>query len=1141
MKRVIEQHHPALTGKTTLRPGAVRRACLSVIVTVLALTMAVIQAAAQTITLDQFETTEGWSLIKSDGAEVSLSIEEGLSGNAIRFDYHFTLGTGYGGLQKPFPMELPDNYEFSFSIRAESPANNFEVKFIDSTGNNVWWVNNRNWDFPSEWTRIRIKKRDIGIAWGPDDSDQLHRFDRIEFTIASFEGGKGTIWLDSLQFRPLPPERESWPQPSATATSYRKGHNPSMAVDGQTVTGWRSRKVKGATLLIDLMTEREFGGVEIRWQPGREARHYELMLSQEGVTWEKAAAVSANSDEVSFIRLPGAEARYLKLNILPEESRREYGISEIRFPDIKSSQTLNDFLIYAAHNSPPGNYPAYFSEKASYWTITGVNSDVKEALISESGMVEPEKGAFSLEPMIRIGDSLYNHSNVIPEQSMGFPGLNSGFIFLPSVTWHFSNIEFVTGVSSHGEANTSSCLYTGYSFRNLSESPAELAFFVMLRPFQVNPYYQFLNTVGGAGKIQSLSEESDGTIRVDGKPVFSSIPYHSFRAMAWEEGNPVNMIRRGDLPKQNGDYNHNTVKSAAAHHNRVTSAGSGTKQAAPARSGTEQAVSAGSGTTRGASAGSGTTRGLSAVTDPNRLASGIIEYQITLEPGERKEFFIAVPFHGENPSVSTPESFRKAFIAGAEFWNDKVNHIGLDLPVTAERLIDTWKSNLIYILINRDNAGIQPGSRSYDRSWIRDGALTSSALLKSGITEEVREFIEWYTSYQYENGKVPCVVDFRGPDPVPENDSHGEMIYLIREYFNFTGDTALLRTKNDNVLRAVYYIRELISQRSTDYYKYGNDSVRAHYGLVPESISHEGYSAKPMHSYWDNFFTMKGLKDAADIEHILGNQEAWQRVAAIRDTFRVNLYNSLQLAMKVREIDYIPGCVELGDFDPTSTTIALTPCNELTNLPEPQIYNTFSHYYDFFTSRRDGTLEWVNYTPYENRVAGSFIMLDQPERAHQLFDYFLADQRPGGWNHWAEVVWRDMRRPAFIGDMPHTWCGSDFINAIRTAFVYENEYDQTLAVGAALRQEWIDAPDGMAVRNLPTYYGEISYSINRREGGYLFQIGGDLRMPANGIIIKNFNGGREPLKVVINGTESVDYDKHNIAVQVIPATVEIFY
>ena len=73
-------------------------------------------AFAQAILLDDFENKEGWDFIKSDGVNLKLSNEKGLTGNAIRFDYDFTKGTGYGGFQKLFPIDLPDNYEFTFFI-----------------------------------------------------------------------------------------------------------------------------------------------------------------------------------------------------------------------------------------------------------------------------------------------------------------------------------------------------------------------------------------------------------------------------------------------------------------------------------------------------------------------------------------------------------------------------------------------------------------------------------------------------------------------------------------------------------------------------------------------------------------------------------------------------------------------------------------------------------------------------------------------------------------------------------------------------------------------------------------------------------------------------------------------------------------
>ena len=1021
---------------------------------------------------------------KSDGVNLNLSTEKGFTGTAIRLDYDFTKGTGYGGIQKLFPIDLPDNYEFTFYLKAESPANNLEIKFIDSTGNNVWWVSNRNYDFPSVWKKIRIKKRHISFAWGPISDHNLKRIDRIEFTIASFVGGKGTIWIDDLKFEPLPPEKQSYPVPFITASSSVKAHAPFLMADHSDKTYWQSRGVKDQHVIVDFTTRREFGGFQIKWLKGNDAKSFDILLSEDGIKWDSAYSVRDNRHEVSFIRLPEAEAKFVKIDLLKSNAEKAFGISELKFLDVKSSLTPNDFLIYTAKNSPSGNYPRYFREQASYWTIMGVNNDVKEALINEDGMVEVDKARFSVEPMIMTGDSLFNWSNVKAEQSLGGSADHKEFNFAPSVAWSCNGLQFVTAVSASGEANKNSMLTISYSFKNISDQPKDFEFYLLIRPFQVNPYYQFLNLTGGVGKIHAIKEEEPGRkISVDDKVLISDKKYDAFAACDFDEGNIVDHLRSGNLP---------VYKSA---------------------------------------------------TDQSGLANGVIKYALHLNAGEQTDFHLVVPFYGKNTvgeninSKSVSEESGKA----NAFWKSKVGHIRFNLPESANRIVETYKSNLAYILINRDKAGIQPGSRSYERSWIRDGALTSSALLKSGIVKEVKDFIDWYTSYQYENGKVPCVVDSRGPDPVPENDSHGEMIYLIREYFNFTHDTAFLRSKNEHVLKAVAYIESLIAERSTDHYKNGNDSVRSLYGLVPESISHEGYSAKPMHSYWDDFFTMKGLKDATEIQKILGEKDAYERISKVRDSFKENLYNSLQLAMKTRKIDYLPGCAELGDFDATSTTIALTPCNELLNLPKPQVYNTFNKYYDFFKNRRDGKLNWVNYTPYENRLIGSFILLDQPERAHELIKFFLHDQRPQGWNHWAEVVWKDYRYPGYIGDMPHTWVGSDFINAVRTMFVYENEFDQSLVLASALYQDWIDSPSGMSVENLPTYYGEISYSIKKDTDKYVIKISGEVKLPANGIKIRNFNGSKLPQKVTINGADSKAFDEKAISVATIPAEVVVYF
>ena len=1038
---------------------------------------------AQIRSIDAFQSTEGWTFVKSDGVNMGASAEKGRTGNAIRFEYDFTRGTGYGGIQKRFPMDLPENFEFTFFLRARSPANNFEIKFIDSTGSNVWWVNNHNYDFPEDWRKIRVKKRHIGFAWGPAADQRLKRIDRIEFTIASFVGGKGAVWIDDLNFEPLPPETQNFPEPSATASSFLENHPPGFMLDSSGETCWQSSGREEQEILVDFKVRREFGGLQINWMKGRRAPRFDVFLSDDGRNWDKAYSVRHNRSDVSFIRLPEAEAKHLKMDLMDPDSPEGFGIQELKFLDLQNSMTMNDFLMYAAKHSPSGDYPRSLSEQASCWTVTGVSGDVKEALINEDGMVEAEKGRFSIEPMIRTGDSLYHWGNVRSVQSMGSSGDESGFAFEPAVAWRCGGLKFTVRAASIGEANTNSALAVRYAFENLMERPMAFDFYLLIRPFQVNPWYQLLNLAGGAGKIHSIREEGGGFIAVDDKRVLPQRMPDSFGACGFDEGNVAGLLREGRIPAQ---------KSAV---------------------------------------------------DRNGLASGILRYSIRLNPREQDAFFVTVPFYDSGPAGPGPgaERIDEEMKKAADFWSQKTGHIRFHLPESADRIIGTYRSSLAYILVNRDRAGIQPGSRSYERSWIRDGALTSSALLKSGVTEEVREFIDWYAAHQYENGKVPCVVDSRGPDPVPENDSHGEMIFLIKEYFNFTRDTAFLRSKNKNVLKAVEYIGSLIAERSTDHYRFGNDSLRACYGLVPESISHEGYSAKQMHSYWDDFFTLKGLKDAAEIQKILGEGSSHERIGKIRDVFAENLYRSLGLAMKTKGIDYIPGCVELGDFDATSTTIALSPCNELNRLPRPQLMRTFDRYFEFFENRRDGKIEWINYTPYENRLIGSFVLLDRPDRAHALIEFFLKDRRPQGWNHWAEVVWKDPRLPRFIGDMPHTWVGSDFINAIRSMFVYENESDTSLVLGAALCRDWIDSPAGMSVEHLPTYYGDLSYSIRREKGRYLFSIYGEAELPAGGIRIRNFNGSRLPAKVTVNGEAIKAFNRSEIRIREFPSEVAIYY
>jgi hypothetical protein len=296
----------------------------------------------------------------------------------------------------------------------------------------------------------------------------------------------------------------------------------------------------------------------------------------------------------------------------------------------------------------------------------------------------------------------------------------------------------------------------------------------------------------------------------------------------------------------------------------------------------------------------------------------------------------------------------------------------------------------------------------------------------------------------------------------------------------------------------VAYMDSLRHERMTAQYTVGAN--KPFYGLLPQSISHEGYSAKPMHSYWDDFFALRGFKDAAFIARELGKPEAG-KFAEIRSSFRANLFESIRQVVIQRKIDYIPGSVELADFDATSTTIAVSPGGEAGRLPGPLLLRTFDKYFQAAHQRALGVKPWDAYTPYELRTVGVHVQLGQRARAHELLDFFFKDQRPAAWHQWAEVVYRDPKTPKFIGDMPHTWVGSDYIRSFLDMLAYERESDSSLVIGAGVRDEWVKEDPGLRVSNLSTEYGPLNYDMRAIGKVVTINLRAGIRMPPGGIVI----------------------------------------
>src|ERR1019366_1959925 len=136
-----------------------------------------------------------------------------------------------------------------------------------------------------------------------------------------------------------------------------------------------------------------------------------------------------------------------------------------------------------------------------------------------------------------------------------------------------------------------------------------------------------------------------------------------------------------------------------------------------------------------------------------------------------------------------------------------------------------------------------------------------------------------------------CCVDSEGIDWLVEHDSHGQLIALIADYHRFSADEPFLAESWTFVDKAVGCIERLLGQD----------------GLLPISVSHEGYLAQPVHSYWDDFWALRCLRDAVALLPALGRHDAPQRWVVLSPRFAASLFVWIEAERARGELVFIPG------------------------------------------------------------------------------------------------------------------------------------------------------------------------------------------------------------------------------------------
>lgn len=739
-----------------------------------------------------------------------------------------------------------------------------------------------------------------------------------------------------------------------------------------------------------------------------------------------------------------------------------------------AKQSPNEFFRSLARSAPRGMYPRYWLDEQTTWTALGPDGGPRQALLSSDGLLEVDQRSFSIEPFLRVDGRLVTWADVTITHTLA-----EGALPIPSVEWVGAGGVALTLTAF---ATQDGVLWAHYALDNRGAARREVELWLALCPFQVNPPWQSLNVAGGVSPIHHLAREGRA-VWVNGAKAIAFLPApDAFGATRFDEGDVAGYLATGRVPPEKRVF------------------------------------------------------------DAVGFASGASLHTFTLAPGAAAEVSIAIPFGAPQPFLAAlPDASEASQHVSAlldstrRHWRTRLSGFEVQLPASAGNLTASLRAALGQILVARDGPILRPGTRTYARAWIRDGVLMESALLEFGLAPEARDFLRWYARYQEPSGRVPCCVDWRGADPVPEHDSPGEFIYGIVSLHRYERDVRFVAELWPQIERAVGFLASLRAQRTGALWE--SAGRRRFHGLLPESISHEGYSKQPVHSYWDDAWALRGLRDAVLAAELLGERDQAARWTALADAFERDLAASIDATMRHFGIDTIPASADLGDFDPSATAIWLAPGRMRSVLPADALARTYARYVEDVRGRRSGRIAWDAYTPYELRNVEALVQLGRREDALYLLTEVLGDQRPPGWRQWGEIVWRDPTAPNFIGDMPHAWIAAGHVRAIRSLFVFERE-DDTLVLGAGVPLTWIREEPGVRVAGLRTHYGPIAYRM-RAAGPRRIEvvIEAGIEMPRGGIVVE------PPVQIRSARVDDVPAQRslRGVVVRALPARVLIEY
>jgi hypothetical protein len=380
---------------------------------------------------------------------------------------------------------------------------------------------------------------------------------------------------------------------------------------------------------------------------------------------------------------------------------------------------------------------------------------------------------------------------------------------------------------------------------------------------------------------------------------------------------------------------------------------------------------------------------------------------------------------------------------------------GLRLVLPDPRLQAAVDANRAAMLLFHDGDEITPGPFTYHRFWFRDAAYQLAALDRYGFHAEAAEVLRSYPRRQQADGFFAS--------QRREWDANGAAIWTMAEHHRLTGDEALLAELLPSIRKGARWIARKRRERRRN-----APEVQ---GLLPPGISAEHLGPFDFY-YWDDFWSLRGLLDAAGLLRAVGDGEAAEEAEAAARELRSAITASLELAAARTGVVAMPaGPTRELDAGMIGSLVACAPLGLLPP-DDPWVVGTLDLLRERFC------LGDAFYQSISHTGLGTYLTL-------QIAFCELEAGDPRAWRRlrWlldaatSTFTWPEAIHPRLgggcMGDGHHGWAAADFLSFVRQVLVRETP--DALALCSLFPPEW--AGQDVEVHEAPTHFGRVSYAL----------------------------------------------------------------